>query len=36
VPTFVVANQHVVPGAQSTDLWLQVIDDLAQHANTGG
>lgn len=30
VPTFVVANQHVVPGAQPPDLWLKVIDELAQ------
>ena len=30
VPTFVIANQHVVPGAQPTDLWLQVIDDITQ------
>jgi predicted DsbA family dithiol-disulfide isomerase len=29
VPTFVIANQHVVVGAQPTDLWLQVIDELA-------
>ncbi|UWQ12907.1 DsbA family oxidoreductase [Aliiroseovarius sp. M344] len=28
VPTFLVANQHVVPGAQPTELWMQVIDDL--------
>ena len=28
VPTFLIANQHVVPGAQPTDLWTQVIDDL--------
>ena len=28
VPTFVVANQHVVPGAQPTELWLRVIDEL--------
>ncbi len=28
VPTFVIANQHVVPGAQPTDLWTQVIDDI--------
>jgi len=32
VPTFVVANQHVVPGAQSRELWLSVIDELAQQA----
>ncbi|RWR04495.1 DsbA family oxidoreductase [Paenirhodobacter populi] len=30
VPTFIIGNQYVVEGAQSTDLWLQVIDDLAQ------
>ncbi|AHM05234.1 2-hydroxychromene-2-carboxylate isomerase/DsbA-like thioredoxin domain protein [Roseibacterium elongatum DSM 19469] len=29
VPTFVVANTHVVPGAQPPDLWTQVIDELA-------
>ncbi|MEO1153468.1 MAG: DsbA family oxidoreductase [Pseudomonadota bacterium] len=30
VPTFVVANQHVVPGAQPPELWAQVIDELAK------
>ena len=30
VPTFVVANQHVVPGAQPPELWDQVIDDLVK------
>jgi predicted DsbA family dithiol-disulfide isomerase len=30
VPTFIVAGQHAVPGAQPTELWLKVIDDLAQ------
>ncbi|GAA5069494.1 DsbA family oxidoreductase [Roseibacterium beibuensis] len=29
VPTFVVANTHVVPGAQPPELWMQVIDELA-------
>jgi predicted DsbA family dithiol-disulfide isomerase len=29
VPTFVIANQHVVVGAQPTELWLQVIDELS-------
>ena len=29
VPTFVIAGQHVVPGAQPTELWTQVIDDIA-------
>ena len=30
VPTFVVANQHAVPGAQAPDLWLQVINDIKE------
>jgi predicted DsbA family dithiol-disulfide isomerase len=29
VPTFIIANQHAVPGAQSPELWAQVIADLA-------
>ena len=29
VPTFIIANQHVVPGAQPAELWLQLIDELA-------
>ena len=29
VPTFIIANQHVLAGAQPTELWAQVIDDLA-------
>ncbi|QDY69028.1 DsbA family oxidoreductase [Qingshengfaniella alkalisoli] len=28
VPTFIVANQHAVPGAQQPDLWLKVMDEL--------
>lgn len=28
VPTFIVADQHVVTGAQPTDLWTNVIDEL--------
>ena len=32
VPTFVVGNQHVVPGAQPTQLWLDVIADLRDQA----
>ena len=35
VPTFIVASQHAVPGAQPTELWLQVLDDLAQGATQG-
>ncbi len=30
VPTFVLANQHVLTGAQPTELWLQVIDEIAE------
>jgi predicted DsbA family dithiol-disulfide isomerase len=29
VPTFIVNRQHAVPGAQPSDLWLQVIDEIA-------
>jgi predicted DsbA family dithiol-disulfide isomerase len=29
VPTHIVAEKHVVPGAQPTDLWLQLIDEIA-------
>lgn len=32
VPTFVVSGQHVVPGAQPTALWEQVIDELMARA----
>ena len=32
VPTFVIANQHVVVGAQPKELWLQVIDELSGQA----
>ncbi len=28
VPTFIVAQQHAVPGAQPPELWTQVIDEL--------
>ncbi|MQY41404.1 thioredoxin domain-containing protein [Epibacterium sp. SM1969] len=28
VPTFIVANQHAVPGAQPPELWAQVIKDI--------
>ena len=30
VPTFIVANKHAVPGAQPVELWLKVIDEIAQ------
>ncbi len=28
VPCFIVVNQHVLPGAQPTDLWSQAIDEI--------
>jgi predicted DsbA family dithiol-disulfide isomerase len=28
VPTFIVAQQHAVPGAQSKEMWLKVIEDI--------
>ncbi|WP_424943057.1 DsbA family oxidoreductase [Aliiroseovarius crassostreae] len=30
VPTFVISNQHVVPGAQPPELWMQVIDEICE------
>ncbi len=32
VPTFIVAGQHAVPGAQPPELWAKVIADLAVQA----
>ncbi|MEM1361194.1 MAG: DsbA family oxidoreductase [Pseudomonadota bacterium] len=29
VPCFIVAGKHAVPGAQATELWTKVIDELA-------
>ena len=35
VPTFIVGERHAVPGAQPTEIWLQVIDEIAaQQAET--
>lgn len=34
VPTFVVANQHALRGAQPADLWARVLDELADQAQT--
>lgn len=36
VPTFVIANQHVAPGAQPTELWAKVIKDLTNQTDAGG
>ncbi|WP_439137399.1 DsbA family oxidoreductase [Roseicyclus sp.] len=30
VPTFVIAGQHVLSGAQPTDTWIAVIDEIAE------
>ncbi len=30
VPTFIVASQHAVPGAQPPEQWIAIIDDLNQ------
>jgi len=32
VPTFVVADRHVVQGAQPRDLWLKVMDELCEQS----
>lgn len=34
VPTFIIAKQHVVQGAQQPDLWRRAIDDLAAVAQS--
>lgn len=39
VPTFIVANQHAVPGAQPAEMWVSVIDDIEKQlddANPNG
>ena len=33
VPTFIIANQHAVPGSQPPELWAQVIADLTAQAD---
>ena len=35
VPTFVVANQHVLPGAQQPELWANVISEINEQLATG-
>ncbi|MFY0691436.1 MAG: DsbA family oxidoreductase [Paracoccaceae bacterium] len=30
VPTFVIANQHVLPGAQQPELWAKVIEEIKE------
>ncbi len=33
VPTFIVANQHAVPGAQPAEMWTKVIAELREQAS---
>ena len=33
VPTFIVDSRHAVPGAQSTDMWLKVIDEIIEQVD---
>lgn len=35
VPTFIVANQHAVPGAQPPDLWARVVRDIMDQVAAG-
>ncbi len=35
VPTFIVAQQHAVPGAQPAELWAKVMDDIAAQEAAG-
>ncbi len=32
VPTFIVDNRHVVPGAQPPELWVSVIEEIQRLA----
>jgi predicted DsbA family dithiol-disulfide isomerase len=34
VPTFVVANQYALSGAQPVSLWQQVIDEITEKTGT--
>jgi len=36
VPTFIIANKHVVPGAQPPELWTQVIGEIADQIDPAG
>jgi predicted DsbA family dithiol-disulfide isomerase len=35
VPTFIVAGKHAVPGAQPTEVWLKVIDEIMAQDTDG-
>ena len=30
VPTFIIADQHVVPGAQQPELWTRLIEEISE------
>lgn len=32
VPTYIIANQHAVPGAQPTELWLKVMGEIMEQS----
>lgn len=36
VPTFIIAGQHAVPGCQPPELWIKVIDEIAERAARDG
>ena len=36
VPCFILANQHVITGAQPTEFWLNVIDEIAEQIEAQG
>ena len=33
VPTFIIANRHAVQGAQNTETWLKIIDEISDKMN---
>lgn len=35
VPAFIIANRHVLQGAQPTEIWIRVIDDIARQLAAG-
>jgi predicted DsbA family dithiol-disulfide isomerase len=36
VPTFIVAQSHAVPGAQSVEMWDRVIADISANTQSAG
>ncbi|MCB2137605.1 MAG: DsbA family oxidoreductase [Rhodobacteraceae bacterium] len=35
VPTFILAHQHVLQGAQPTEMWLRILDEIAGQLSAG-